>query len=112
VFYQFNLSGSVTAIHCPDLRNGLMAFIHNQQIIIGEIVHQTVGAFAGLSGTQVSRIILNSGAVPDLLHHLDIKKSTLFQSFGFEEFFFLFQNFNPPVKLITNLFDGFLKPPL
>src|SRR5699024_9497454 len=61
---------------------------------------------------DVARVIFNTRTVAYLLHHLNIKKRTLFNAFGLQKFAFVLQNFNPPMKFIANLLYRLLQPAL
>ena len=72
-----------------------MAFIHDQQPIIGEIINQTFGGRARLSARQMSGVVLNPIAVPDLVEHLQVVLGALLQPLRFQQFAFAVQKLKP-----------------
>ena len=51
------------------------------------------------------RIILDAARVPGVLQHFHIKVGALFQTFGFEEFSFLFKFFELFLQFLPNVGD-------
>ena len=49
VLDKHELSRPVSIVHSSYLRNADVAFIRNQQEVVGEVVHQTVRPFAGIT---------------------------------------------------------------
>ena len=71
------LARAIAVIHPPDLRNRLMALVDDRERIGGQIVEQRRGRFPGRTARQVTRIVLDSVAVSDLLDHLEIEHRPL-----------------------------------
>ena len=71
------LSGTVSRIHAPDLRQGYMRLIDNNQELLRKIVNQRTGRLPGQGTGQMAGIVFNSGTESRLPHHLHIKISSL-----------------------------------
>ena len=72
VFDEVLLAGPVAAEHGVDLRQRHVALVHDQQVILREVVDQAEGARAGGASVEVARVVLDSGAVAQLLDHLEV----------------------------------------
>ena len=72
-FDQCLLAGTIAFVHATELRHRDMTFIDDQHCILGHVVEQTWRWLAHLAARQVARVILDPGAVAQLLDHLQIK---------------------------------------
>ena len=102
VIDQCGLSGTVSGIHAPHLRNRDMGLIHNDQIIIWEEIHQCIRSCPRRSPCKMSRIVLNSTAKTGLLHHFHIKVRSLGDSLCFDQLIFALEICD---SLLEFLFD-------
>ena len=64
-------------IHAVDLRHGLVALVDEHQVVARQIIEQRRRRFARQTPRKVPGIVLNSMAVADLLHHLQIEHRPL-----------------------------------
>ncbi|CAI8178536.1 MAG: Uncharacterised protein [Alphaproteobacteria bacterium] len=83
-FGQCRFAPEVTAKHAADLRNGDMAFIRENQCIIGQIFKQCGRRLARFAARQIARIVFNSGARAGRLQHFQIEIGPLFQPLRFQ----------------------------
>ena len=89
VIYQHLFSGPVTVIHRPDLGQHHVAFINEQQVVLGEIVHQSKGCAARRPARQHTGIVLDAGTKADLPHHFNVIAGALGDALGLDELAFL-----------------------
>ena len=73
VFDQRLLTRAVATVHAAQLWHRHMAFVNDQQGLVGHVVEQARRRFARRAAGEVARVILDAGAVPELLYHLQIK---------------------------------------
>ena len=83
---QNRFAGFVTLVHAADLRNGGVAFIDQQQIILGKKVEQCVGSRARITTGDVAGVVFNALAEPHFMHHFQIVIRAHFDPLGFEQF--------------------------
>ena len=69
---QGAFAGGVPLIHRPDLRDGLVRLVDDQQEVLGEVVDQTVRRATGRASVNVHGVVLDAAARADLTHHLDV----------------------------------------
>src|SRR5699024_3716391 len=80
VLHEAFLAGSVAAVHRPDLGNGDMAFVDDQQVVLREIVQQTEGARPLLPAVEITRIVFDTGTVAEFLYHFEVVFHALFDA--------------------------------
>ncbi len=85
VFDQRFLAGAVAAPHGPDLRHGDVAFVHDHQEILGEIVEQAEGPLTGQAFVEVARVVLDARAVAEFAHHLHVELGAFLDALGFQQ---------------------------
>ena len=85
VFDQGFLARAVAPVHGAELRNGLVALIDHQQRVLRQIIEQARRRLARLAPRQEARVILDAGAIADLVHHLQVEQRALLQALGLEE---------------------------
>ena len=73
VFGERRLATKVAAKHAADLRHGDVAFVDEDERIVGQIFEQGRRRLAGLAAGEIARIILDAGAGAGRLHHLEIE---------------------------------------
>ena len=61
-----------------------MALVNHQQKVFREIIEQTERPFTRLATVKIAGIVLDTGAMPQLAYHFQIKRDTLIQAFRLE----------------------------
>ena len=85
VLHQAFLPGPVPVVHGPHLGQGHMALVHEQQEILREIVQQGGGGRARRPAGDDPGIVLDTGAVAQLPHHLQVIPGALVNALGLNE---------------------------
>ncbi len=70
---QVLLARAVAVIHALKLRNGLVAFVEEQQRVVRQIIQQRGRSLARQASRKMARIIFDAVAVADLADHLQIE---------------------------------------
>ena len=83
---QHLFARAVSCEHAANLGQRDMRFIHHQQVIIGQVVHQRPRLLACPASRQVARIVFDPGAEASLAQHLDIEVGALLQTRRLQEF--------------------------
>ena len=78
-------------VHGADLRDRHVGFVHNDQKIIREEVHQGVGCRPRLKRRQLSGIVLDPAAEARFPQHLDVKIRPLRDPLRFDQLIFRFE---------------------
>ena len=73
VVHERLLARAVAVIHAAQLRNGLVRFVDEQQIILRNVIEQRGRRFAGQAAGHVPRIIFDAVAIADGAHHFDVE---------------------------------------
>src|SRR2546427_1473551 len=105
---QSLLAGAVAMIHPAHLRNGLVRFVHEQQIVLRHVIEQSGRRFAGKAARHVTGVILDAVAVSDGAHHLHVEHGPLPHALRFDIFALLFEFRFPPRQFFENAADGAL----
>src|SRR5215467_2260548 len=92
--------------HAADLRDGLVGFVDEKEIILRHIIEKSWRSFAGQASAEMARIVLDAMAVADGAHHFDVKERALDNALGFDKFPLLLEFFFPPLELFLNPNDG------
>ena len=100
------LARPVAAVHCAHLRQSDMALVHKQQKVLREIVKQRHRRAARRAVRDYARIVLDAGAVAQLLHHLDVVIRALADALRLDELVVLLEPFDALVALAAYLVDG------
>jgi len=95
IFGQRDLAAMIALGHGADLRNGLVAFVHEQERIVGQIFKQGGRRLARQSPGQEAGIIFDSRAAAGGGNHLEIKIGPLFQPLMFDQLAFGLQFLEP-----------------
>ena len=82
-----------------------MAFVHEQQRIVGQVVEQARRRLAGSPPGQVARIVLDAGAVTELADHFDVEQRALLEPLGFEQLIRVAQHVELHGELGADLID-------
>ncbi len=88
----------VAAEHAADLRHRDVAFVGEDESIVGQIFEERRRRIARIAARQIARIIFDAGARARRLHHLHIERRALFETLRFEELAGI-------VKLVEALFQ-------
>jgi hypothetical protein len=79
VFGQRELAPVVAAIHAADLRDGDVAFVGEDDGVVGDVFEQRRGRFTGRAAGEVARVVLDPVADAGGLQHLEIEIRPLLQ---------------------------------
>ena len=71
VFHQDLLPAPVSLVLAADLGKGDVRLVDDGYVVVREVVQECVGGLAPLAPVQVARVVLDTGAVADLSHHLE-----------------------------------------
>ena len=110
VLDQVLLARAVALVHPPDLRDRGVAFIHDQQKVLGEIVDQRGRRLPGGAAREVARVVLDPLAEADLADHLQVEPRALLDSLGFEQLAALGIVGDPLLELGLDPGEGALHP--
>ena len=86
-----------------------MALVDHQEKILGEIVDEGHGGRAGDSVGDDAGIVLDAGAVAQLLHHFHIIGGALADALGFDELAVVLEPLDPLLHLHADALDGGLQ---
>ncbi len=75
----------VAAIHAADLRNRDVAFIDENQRIVGNIFKQGRRRLAGFAAREIARIIFDACAGAGCFQHFQIESRALIKALGFQQ---------------------------
>ena len=81
IIHQILLTGIIASVHRPYLRDRHVALVNHQQKVFREIIEQTERPFTRLATVKIAGIVLDTGAMPQLAYHFQIKRDTLVQTF-------------------------------
>ena len=85
IFDEHFLTRLVAVVHAAHLRQRHMRFVHDEQVILWEEVHERIGRFARRASVEIARIVFNAGAGTDLLQHLDVVGCALQNAFRLQQ---------------------------
>ena len=85
IFGQGQLAAVVPARHRPDLRHGLVAFVHEQQGIVGQVFKQRRRRLARQTPGQKARVILDPRAGSGRGDHFQVEIGALLQPLRFQQ---------------------------
>ena len=91
VFDEDGFAGAVAFIHAADLGDGGVAFVEEEEEVVGEEVEQGAGGGAGDAAGEVAGVVFDALAEAHFLHHFDVVFGAHFDALGFEEFAFFFK---------------------
>ena len=95
-------------IHGLDLRDGLVRFVDEQQVVLRHVVEQRRRRFAGQAAGKMPRVIFDAVAIADGANHLDVKHGALPDALRFDEFSLPLELRLPPGQLLEDGADGAL----
>ena len=106
VLHEVLLAGAVAAEHGVDLRQGDVALVHDHQVVLREIVDQAEGARALGAAVEITRVVFDAGAVPQLLDHLDVVFHALFDTLRLRRASGTLEEFDLPTQIQVYLLYG------
>ena len=80
-----------------------MALVHHQQEVVWEVVYQAEGAAAWLAAVEVAAVVLDAGAVAQLLYHLHVIVHPLLEAFGLQVLAYAVEVVAPLVHVVLYL---------
>ena len=106
VFGQGGLAAPVALVHGPDLGNGGVALVHEQQGVVGDIFEEGRRRLARQAAGEVTAVVLDAGARAGALDHLQVEHGPLFQALGLQQLAVLHHPFQPLLKLLADVPGG------
>ncbi|CAB5077704.1 unannotated protein [freshwater metagenome] len=91
MFDQRLLAGTVPSELTPHLWHSLMAFVHHDKEVIGEIVEQRERRLAGFTPVDVGRVVLDAITESEFRHHFKVVLRSHPKTLGLEEFVLAFK---------------------
>ncbi len=82
VLHEVLLACAVAAEHGVHLRQGHVALVHHEQVVLGEVIQQTEGPRALGASVEVARVVLDAGTVSELLYHFEVVLHALLEALG------------------------------
>ena len=79
-------AGAIAAEHAADLGDGDVAFVDDDEEIVGKIVDEAGRRFAGGASGEVARVIFDARAIAERSNVGDILICALFDALAFDEF--------------------------
>ena len=108
--HQHFFPRSIAVVHATNLRHRLVALVDNEERILGQVIEQRRRRLARRAPRQVSSVILDTVAVPDLANHLEVEHRSLMEALRLEELAFRLERRSVPPELGFDRLDGFLGP--
>jgi hypothetical protein len=100
------LAGPVPLVHRADLRHGNVAFVHEEEKVLGEIVKERGGGLADGASRDRRRIVLYAGAVAHLGEHLDVVLRPRLEPLGLKDLSLNAEALKLLVELLANALKG------
>ena len=79
------LAGSVPRVHPMQLRDRLVAFVDEQQKVVGEILYKGMGSAAGRAAIDYPRVVFDAVAVSQLPQHLHVEPRALLNPLSLQQ---------------------------
>ncbi len=83
-----------------------MGLVDEHEEVLGEVVHQGHGGGAGGAAGDGPGVVLDAGAVAQLLHHLDVVHGALLDALGLHQHVLGLEPGHPLLQLPVDLLDG------
>ena len=83
----------------------VMRLVDHDQVVIGEVVEQAVGRLARRASVDVPRVVLDSGAEADLLHHLEVERRAHAEPLRLEQLALALELLQALVELVADRAD-------
>ena len=109
VFGERRLAAEVAAVHAADLRHGDVAFVGEDQRVVGHVFEQRRRRLAGLAAGEIARIVLDAGAGAGRLHHLEVEGGALLQPLRFQQAALVVELVEPQLQLDLDRLDRLLQ---
>ena len=100
------LAGPVAPVHGPDLGDGHVGLIDDDEEIIVVEIHEGHGRLALLHEVQVAGVVLDAGAEAGLPHHLNVKIGPLGDALGLQEHVLALEVFDALAQLLLDVVAG------
>ena len=100
------LARRVALVHRPDLRHRDVRLVDHDEEVVGEVVEQAVRRLPRRPAVDVTRVVLDAGAEPDLLHHLEVEGRAHPQPLRLEQLALPLQLGEPLLELDADGADG------
>src|SRR3989304_145516 len=97
-------------MHPPELGDGDMAFINDEEKVLRKIIKEGRGRFSGHPPAQVPRVVFYPMAVSDLLDHFQIKISPLLNPLRLNQLVLAFKVSDPFCQFYLDGLNGPLQP--
>ena len=79
------LARAIALIHTTHLRHSDVALVNDAEHVLGKVVDERVGRLAGVPAVQVTRVVLDAGAVSHGLEHLEVISGALRETLSLED---------------------------
>ena len=106
VVHERDLAAAVAAVHGVNLRQGHMRLVDHDEKVLGKVIEEGVRCRARRAVREVTRVVLDAGAVAHLLHHFEVIVRALLQPLRFKEFALTLQYGETLLKLRANVRHG------
>ncbi len=105
VIHQHLFARPVAVIHALQLRDGLVALVDENHMIVRQIIEQRGRRFSWQAPGKMARVIFDAVAVADLLDHFEIEHGALIQPLRFHELAFFFELLVPPLEFALDALE-------
>src|SRR5690606_5871577 len=85
VFGERRLTAEVAPVHGADLRDRLVALVHEDDGVVGHVFEQRGRRLAGCAAGEVARVVLDASAGAGRLRHFEVKAGALLQTLRLEQ---------------------------
>ena len=92
----------VAAVHRPDLGQGHVGLVDEQQVVLGEVVEKGVRGASRRTLRQVPGVVLHTAAVAGLAEHFQVVVGPGLQSLGLEQLSLVLELHQSLVQLILD----------
>lgn len=106
VFNEVLLTSTVATVHSADLGKRNVGLVDYEEVILGKVIEQAERRSPGRAAVEITRVILDTGAITNLLDHLEVELGTLFKALGFRRFADGFEEFDLFAKVELDLADS------
>ncbi len=103
VLHQHFLARAIAAVHGAQLRDGLVALVDEEERVFRQVVEQARRRLARGAAGKIARVVLDAGAVADLLHHFHVEHRALLQPLRLEQLAGLAQLLQAHTQLLADL---------
>ena len=110
VFHQDLLPAPVSLVLAADLGKGDVRLVDDGYVIVREVIQECVGGLSRLPPVQVARVVLDTSAVADLSHHLEVVVGPHSEPLGLQQLSLALQLRQPLRQLLLDSPDGLGHP--